>query len=203
MFNRLLYIGAAFAAMSLAAIGQAGTLASGLLLYGDSVTINYLGNNISTSAGTFEAATFNGGAIPDFWCIDLTHTVPYPPWTLSGYTETAVSGFTATQLDNLQTLFFNNYSGSLFTDPDNAAHSSSRSGTYFLTLTRLSAIFPPTRETAEVRLVSSQAQSRPVWLARRRVGSPPRKPEPSILTRSPNWPAQTVIRISSFPARPA
>ncbi len=121
IFNRLLYIGAAFAAMSLAAIAQAGTLASGALLYGDSVTINYLGTNNSTSAGTFEAATFNGGAIPDFWCIDLTHTVPYPPWTLSGYTETAVSGFTATQLDNLQTLFFNNYSGSLFTDPDNAA----------------------------------------------------------------------------------
>jgi len=121
MLNRLLYVGTACAAMSLAATGQAGTLASGLPLYGDSVTINYLGTNNYTSAGVFEAATFNGGAIPPFWCIDLTHTVPYPPWSLSGYTETAVSGFTAAQLDNLQTLFFNNYSGSLFTDTDDAA----------------------------------------------------------------------------------
>lgn len=125
MRTRLLCVAAAFAAMSLAPIGQAGTLASGVSLFGDSVTINYMGSNNSTSAGVFEDATFNGGAIPDFWCIDLTHTVPYPPWSLPGYTEapfqSAPLTFTGTEVSNLETLFFNNYSGSLFTSPDNAA----------------------------------------------------------------------------------
>jgi hypothetical protein len=122
-FNRLLYVGAAFAAMSLAAIAQAGTLASGAPLYGDSVTINYQGVDNSTAAGAFVDASFNGGAIPPFWCIDLTHTVPYPPWSIDGYTESAfVSGtFTGTQVSNLDTLFANNYSNALFTNADDAA----------------------------------------------------------------------------------
>jgi hypothetical protein len=125
IFNRLLYVGAAFAGMSLAAIGQAGTLASGVPLFGDSVTINYLGIPNSTAAGAFEDASFNGGSIPPFWCIDLTHTVPYPPWSLPGYTQAPFQSlpltFTGMEVSNLETLFANNYSGSLFLSPDNAA----------------------------------------------------------------------------------
>ena len=119
-FNRLLYVGAALAAMSLAPIGQAGTLTSGVALYGDTVSINYLGTQINTSAGVFGDASLDSASIPPFWCVDLSHTVPYPPWSLPGYTEAPLA-FPSTEVSNLETLFFNNYSGSLFTGPDNAA----------------------------------------------------------------------------------
>ena len=123
--DRLLYVGAACAAMFLAPIAQAGSLHSGAPLFGDPVVIDYLGVDNSTAAGAFEKATFNGGSIPNFWCIDLTHTVPYPPWTLQHYTEapfqSAPLAFSGTQVSNLRTLFANNYSNALFSSPDNAA----------------------------------------------------------------------------------
>jgi hypothetical protein len=124
LFKRLSLVGAACAAMSLAPVGQAGTLGS-TTLYGDAVTINYLGVATGTTAGAFEGATFNGGAIPPFWCIDLVDHVPYPPWTLPDYTEAVFQSapltFTPTEVSNLETLFSNDYSGALFTSTDNAA----------------------------------------------------------------------------------
>jgi hypothetical protein len=124
LFKRLSLLGAACAAMSLAPVGQAGNLGS-TSLYGDAVTINYLGVATATTAGAFEGATFNGGAIPPFWCIDLVDHVPYPPWVLPNYTEAPFQSppltFTATEVSNLETLFANNYSGALFTSTDNAA----------------------------------------------------------------------------------
>jgi hypothetical protein len=125
ILKRALLVGTTCAAISWVAVAQAGTLKSGGTLYGDSVSVNYLGNQINTSAGVFPKASFNGVSIPDFWCIDLTHTVPYPPWSINDYTEAVFQSgplsFTATQVSNLRTLFFNDYNGSLFTDPDNAA----------------------------------------------------------------------------------
>jgi len=124
IFKCLSLAGAACAAMSLAPLGQAGNLGS-TNLYGDAVTISYNGVQTNTVAGAFEGATFNGGAIPPFWCIDLVDHVPFPPWVLPDYTPAPFQSppltFTATEVSNLQTLFFNQYSGSLFTSTDNAA----------------------------------------------------------------------------------
>jgi hypothetical protein len=115
IFNRLLYVGAAFGAMSLAPIGQAGILQS-TGIYGDAVTISYNGVQTGTTAGAFLGATFNGGTIPPFWCIDLNDHVPYPPWTSPGlpdYTEAVFQSsplsFTATQVLNVETLFSQEY----------------------------------------------------------------------------------------------
>lgn len=123
--KRLLFVGTSFAAMSLASVGQAGTLVSAGPLFGDPVTISYNGSTEGTSAGAFVAASFDGVPIPDFWCIDLNHTVPYPPWTIGNYTQadfqSAPLTFTSTQVSNLETLFFDYYSASLFTSTDNAA----------------------------------------------------------------------------------
>ena len=123
LLKRLSLAGAACAAMSLAPVGQAGFLGS-TSLYGDAVTISYLGVNTDTVAGAFEGATFNGGSIPPFWCIDLLDHVPYPPWVLPDYTaapfQFAPLNFTLTEVSNLKTLFFNDYSGAL-TSTDTAA----------------------------------------------------------------------------------
>ena len=125
IFKRTCLLGGACAAFCLASLGQAGTLTSGAALYGDGVTINYQGSDIGTSAGAFEDASFNGGAIPPFWCIDLLDHVGYPPWTYTGYVEAPFQSspltFNATEISNLETLFSNQYNGSLFTSPDNAA----------------------------------------------------------------------------------
>lgn len=125
ILKHALFLATTCAAICLAPVGQAGILASGVALYGDSVSINYLGTQINTAAGTFGDASFNGGSIPDFWCIDLTHTVPYPPWSLPNYTQAPFQSsplsFNGTEVSNLETLFFNNYTGALFTDPNNAA----------------------------------------------------------------------------------
>lgn len=120
-----LFVVAACAAMSLAPLGHAGKLNSSLPIYGDHVTINYLGAGTGTAAGVFEGAHFNGLPIPDFWCIDILNHVPYPPWTLPNYTEAPFRSppltFTTTRVHNLETLFADDYSPSLFTSRDNAA----------------------------------------------------------------------------------
>ena len=124
VLKRLSLVGAACAAMSLAPVGQAGTLGS-TNIYGDAVTISYLGVSTGTTAGAFEGATFDGSPIPPFWCIDLLDHVPYPPWAFPDYTQapfqSAPLTFTPTEVSNLRTLFSNNYSGTLFTSTDNAA----------------------------------------------------------------------------------
>jgi len=125
ILKRILFAGVAGAALCLPSVGQAGNLGSSVPIFGDPVTISYLGIDTATAAGVFGGATFNGAPIPDFWCIDITHTVPYPPWVLGNYSQatfqSAPLSFTATQVSNLETLFFNNYSASLFTSTDNAA----------------------------------------------------------------------------------
>lgn len=125
ILNRILFAGVACAALCLPSVGQAGKLGTSVPIFGDPVTISYLGANTATAAGVFGGATFNGVPIPDFWCIDITHHVPYPPWTLNDYTQatfqSAPLSFSATQVSNLETLFFNDYNGSLFTSADNAA----------------------------------------------------------------------------------
>jgi hypothetical protein len=111
-FHRLLYVGATCAGMSLAPIGQAGNLSS-TSIYGDPVTISYLGVATATKAGAFLGATFDGGAIPPFWCIDLIDHVAYPPWTYPNYTaapfQSAPLSFTGTEVSNLETLFSQEY----------------------------------------------------------------------------------------------
>ena len=108
----LLSVGVACAAASLAGTGQAGILGSATL-FGDSVTISYNGAQTDTTAGAFEGATFNGSAIPPFWCVDLLDHVPYPPWTIPDYTEapfqSAPLSFNSTQVSNLETLFAQEY----------------------------------------------------------------------------------------------
>jgi hypothetical protein len=125
ILKRILFAGVAGAALCLPSVGQAGTLGSSVPIFGDPVTISYLGSDTATAAGVFGGATFNGAPIPDFWCIDITHTVPYPPWVLGDYSQatfqSAPLSFTATQVSNLETLFFNDLSVSLFTSTDNAA----------------------------------------------------------------------------------
>src|ERR1700741_1134008 len=125
VLKRLSLVGAACAAMFLAPVGQAGSMLGSTNLYGDAVTISYLGVNTATTAGAFEGATFGGSPIPNFWCIDIIDHVPYPPWVLPDYTaapfQTAPLAFTLAEQSNLRTLFANNYSGSLFTSTDNAA----------------------------------------------------------------------------------
>lgn len=124
IFKRMSFVGAACAAMSLAPVGQAGILGSSSL-YGEPVTISYLGVNTDTTAGAFLGGTFNGGSIPPFWCIDLIDHVAYPPWFYPDYTEapfqSAPLTFTSTQVSNLETLFFNDYSGALSSTEDAAA----------------------------------------------------------------------------------
>jgi hypothetical protein len=124
ILKRLLLAAAACAAMSLASVGQAGLLGS-TNLYGDAVTISYNGAQTGTTAGAFEGATFNGGLIPPFWCIDLLDHVPYPPWVLPDYSAAPFQSppltFTSAEVSNLETLFSNQYSGTLFTSTDNAA----------------------------------------------------------------------------------
>jgi hypothetical protein len=109
----LLGVAVACAAASLADTGQAGILGS-TSIFGDSVTISYNGAQTATTAGAFEGATFNGLSIPNFWCIDITHHVPYPPWTIPNYTQapfqSAPLNFTSTQVSNLKTLFAQDYS---------------------------------------------------------------------------------------------
>ena len=105
----VLCAGATLAALSVAPIGQAGVLTSSGLL-GQSVTIfDPSGGSANTAAGAFTGATFNGGSIPDFWCVDLSHHVPFPPWSIGNYTSAAFMSsplaFNATQVSNLETLF--------------------------------------------------------------------------------------------------
>ena len=61
-----------------------------------------------------EIDCFNGSPIPNFWCIDVINHVPYPPWTITDYTEapfqSAPLSFTSTQVSNLETLFAQEYS---------------------------------------------------------------------------------------------
>lgn len=120
-----LFVGAACAALSLAPIGQAGILQSTGLL-GQGVTIYKPGGPASgshTIAGAFTGGTFEGGSLPDFWCIDLSHTVPVPPWPGAGinnYTSASLSLFGGTQRTNLETLF-SLYVGSATSSAQNAA----------------------------------------------------------------------------------
>jgi hypothetical protein len=99
--------------MSLAGTGHAGSLGS-TSIFGDSVTISYNGTQTATTAGAFLGATFNGSPIPPFWCIDVINHVPYPPWTITDYTEapfqSAPLSFSSTQVSNLETLFAQEYS---------------------------------------------------------------------------------------------
>lgn len=109
----LLGCAVACAAASLAGTGQAGSLSS-TTIFGDAVTISYNGTQTATTAGAFEGATFNGSPIPPFWCIDLVDHVPYPPWTITNYTEAPFQSapliFTNTQVSDLETLFAQEYS---------------------------------------------------------------------------------------------
>lgn len=120
-----LFVVAACATMSLAPLGHAGSLNSSIPIFGDGVTISYLGVHTGTTAGVFGGAHFNGVPIPDFWCIDIIDHVGYPPWTYDNYTEAPFRSppltFTTTRVHNLETLFADDYSNSLFSSPDTVA----------------------------------------------------------------------------------
>jgi hypothetical protein len=123
--------GALFACASLA-LASAATVANASVLYtsgytGQAVTIEYNGVSQSTSAIAFTGATLDGNPIPDFWCIDLSKHVPYPPWSLPGipgYTaatfQSAPLGFSAGQVQDLRNLFATKL-GSAFTDAEHTA----------------------------------------------------------------------------------
>jgi len=121
--KRALLTVAAFAALSVAPIGQAGILAT-TGWTGESVTIDYNGVNQSTAALAALGATFNGNPIDPFWCVDLAKHVPFPPWSITGYTlapfETAPLVFSAPQQQNLRKLFSSQL-GSAFTDAQHTA----------------------------------------------------------------------------------
>ena len=109
--------------LSATAMVQAGVLAT-TGYTGEAVTINYNGSNQSTSAIAFTGATFNGNPIDPFWCIDLTKHVPYPAWSISGYTaapfQSPPLGFSAAQVQDLRNLFASRI-GSAFLDVQHAA----------------------------------------------------------------------------------
>src|SRR5450631_18805 len=85
LLKRGLIVGAACAALFVGAIpaAQAGptTLTTSGWL-GEYVTVNYNGANHDTAALAFIGATFAGSPIDPFWCVDLSKTVPYPPWSI-------------------------------------------------------------------------------------------------------------------------
>jgi hypothetical protein len=121
--KRALLLGAACAALTVASAGQAGTLTTSAQL-GESVTISWNGVSESTAAIAFIGATFDGSPIDPFWCVDLTKNVPYPGWSLGGYTQATFQssplGFSPAQQLNLRRLFSNDY-GFALTDANNAA----------------------------------------------------------------------------------
>ena len=104
---------ALFACASLTLVSAAPILHAGVLATsgytGEAVTINYNGSSQSTSAIAFTGATFDGNAINPFWCIDLSKHVPYPPWSINGYTaavfQSAPLGFSSSQVQDLRKLF--------------------------------------------------------------------------------------------------
>jgi PEP-CTERM motif-containing protein len=123
LLKRLSLVGAACAAMSLAPVGQAHVLGS-TGLFGDTVTISY-NSDSGVLAGAFTGATWDGVPIPNFWCIDLDHQVSlpfsYPAYTAAPFQSFPLT-FTGTEVNNLQTLFSNNYSPALlFSSTDAAA----------------------------------------------------------------------------------
>ena len=114
--KRALLVGTACAAMSFVSIGQAGLLST-TGWTGEYTTISYNGVQESTAALAFTGATFNGSPIDPFWCIDLTHTIPYPAWgpfgydsaTFQAYPLTPPDTFDSTQVGNLRKLFAYDY----------------------------------------------------------------------------------------------
>jgi len=109
--KRALLACAACGIVSAAPLVQAGTLGTlattGYI--GEAVTIDYNNVNQGTSAIAFTGATFNGNPIDPFWCIDLSKHVPYPGWSIPGYTADTFKspplGFNTTQVQDLRTLF--------------------------------------------------------------------------------------------------
>ena len=114
---------ATFAALSVAPLLQAGTLTTSGWT-GEAVTIDYNGVNQSTAALAFIGATFGGIPIDPFWCVDLAKHVPYPPWSITGYTlapfESPPLSFSASQEQNLRKLFSSEL-GSAFSDVQHTA----------------------------------------------------------------------------------
>ena len=116
ILKRTLLVGAACAAMSFVSIGQAGMLSTAGWT-GEYATISYNGVQESTAALAFTGATFNGSPIDPFWCIDITHSVPYPGWGpysydsgfFQAYPLTPPDTFDNTQVGNLRKLFANHY----------------------------------------------------------------------------------------------
>jgi hypothetical protein len=106
--KRALLACAAGGILSAASLVQAGVLATTGYI-GEAVTINYNGSNQSTSAIAFTGATFDGNPIDPFWCVDITKHVPYPGWSISGYTaaifQSSPLTFSAAQVQDLRTLF--------------------------------------------------------------------------------------------------
>ncbi len=125
ILKRALLIATASAAASLAPLGHAGILTSAGL-FGEGVTIHEpSGSQTGTTAGAFTGATFNSLGIPDFWCVDLTNRVPYPPWSIADYNSASFQSsplsFEATQVSNLETLFRNDLGQALLSTQNAAA----------------------------------------------------------------------------------
>ena len=116
LLKHALAAGAACAAMSFVSIGQAGSLST-TGWTGEYTTISYNGVQESTAALAFTGATFNGSPIDPFWCIDITHTIPYPAWgpfdydsaIFQAYPLTPPDTFDTTQVGDLRKLFANHY----------------------------------------------------------------------------------------------
>ena len=121
--KRVLLACAVCGVLSAASMVQAGVLAT-TGYTGEAVTINFNGSNQSTAAVAFTGATFDGNPIDPFWCIDLAKHVPYPAWSISGYTaapfQSAPLGFSAGQVQDLRNLFASRL-GSAFADVQHTA----------------------------------------------------------------------------------
>jgi len=114
--KRALLVGTVCAAISFASAGHAGLLST-TGWTGEYTTISYNGVKESTAALAFTGATFNGSPIDPFWCIDITHTIPYPAWgpfdydsaIFQAYPLTPPDTFDTTQVGDLRKLFANHY----------------------------------------------------------------------------------------------